>query len=129
MAEVRGDLAAGSALTASVRPPVRTIQPASRARLRAPSTLAASASASAVWPCTAAPVAESTMRPSTLEQAGLQGQVEPVGWDGDRPVTYAPGGGVVGDDVGQPNRKSAYRLSITPGRRHTVRTAASATRR
>jgi len=79
--------------------------------------------------CTAAPVAESDDAAVDLEQAGLQGQVEPVGWDGDRPGDVRAGEALSATTSGSLNRKSAYRLSITSRPPHTVRTAASATRR
>ena len=89
----------GGANTASVMPPVSTIQPASMAWPRRARSLAARASASPGWPCTAAPVAESTTTPSTSTRHGLQREVEVGGRQPDRAGDERAGGGVVGRDV------------------------------
>src|SRR5690606_3392241 len=80
----------GGAKTASVMPPVSTIQPTSMACPRRARSLAASASASPGWPWTAAPVAESTITPSTSTRTASVARSRSLGGRPIGPLTNAP---------------------------------------
>src|ERR1022692_3001043 len=98
--------------TASVIPPVSTIQPASSATPRLPRSLTARASASAGCPCTAAPVAESTIAPPASTSTASIARSSDWGGSPTGPVTNAALDALSATTSGSVNLKSLNRLSM-----------------